>query len=719
MDPSYGEAFGPEEIEDHVQMAAGLDARKLAAVTAVRTPDDLWRVTIVAWDDPGELSIICGLLFAGGFSIHRAEAFTYEAADLSAPARPFRRRMRGADEAAGSRWRRTVLPKGGRPDDRKKTVDVFTVARVRERAEPEDWARFAEDLEALFRLVRSGRQGEARGEIARRAASAGPPAAGSPMPLAPVDIEIDNDSSPRYTVLRIDAPDTAGFLYELTNALALNGVDISRMTAGSAGSRVRDTLWVTNASGSKITSPDRQRELRAATVLIKHFTHLLPRSPNPELALLHFGELLGQLLAKPDWPVEFASLESPRVLDTLARLLGVSDFLWSDFLRMQHANLFPLVHDQDAVAVARGRADIEREFAEAVRPPGWRDALNALKDRELFRIDMRYILGKTGLEQFSGELTDLAEVVVDSANRLAAAELSASYGSPRLKDGSECRFAICALGKCGGRELGFASDIEVLFVYEGEGETGGPERIGTAELFEKLVQVIVGAVRSRKEGVFELDLRLRPYGTKGSMAVSLEAFRRYYAKGGPAWSYERQSLIRLRPIAGEASFGREIVRLRDDLVYDGDPPDPASVRAMRERQVRQLVTGGTFNLKFSPGGLVDVEYLVQSLQARHGHADPALRTPNTREAMDALAGAGILGAGDRDRLRDAQEALRKLIEALRVVRGHATDVTMPPVGSEELASLARRMSAAPDGGTLWGDLRTASADVRELSARLL
>ena len=197
------------------------------------------------------------------------------------------------------------------------------------------------------------------------------------------------------------------------------------------------------------------------------------------------------------------------------------------------------------------------------------------------------------------------------------------------------------------------------------------------------------------------------------MAVSLDAFRRYYAKGGSAWPYERQSLIRLRPIAGDRSLGNEVEALRDDLVYDGDPPDPASVRAMRERQVRQLVTGGMFNLKFSPGGLVDVEYLVQS------HVDPSVRTANTRAAIDALAGAGILAAADRDRLVEAQTTIRRLIEALRVVRGHATDVTMPPLGGEELSSLARRIPGSPDGGALWADLRTASAAVREMNGRLL
>jgi [glutamine synthetase] adenylyltransferase / [glutamine synthetase]-adenylyl-L-tyrosine phosphorylase len=718
MDPSYRETFDAGEIEEHVRMAAGLDSAHTAAVGAAPSPDGGWRVTIVAWDSPGELSIICGLLFAGGYSIRQAEAFTYEAADGAAAARPVRRKARGAEEAPG-RWRRQVPAKGARPDDRKKTVDVFTVVRVRETGEPEDWDRFAADLGSLFRLVRSGRQAEARAEIARRAASAAPAGGAVATPLAPVEIEIDNDSSPRYTVLRIDAPDTAGFLYELTNALSLNGVDISRMTAGSAGTRVRDTLWVTDSRGAKITSAERQRELRAATVLIKHFTHLLPGSPNPHLALRHFGELLGQLLARPDWPRELATLESPRVLDTLARLLGVSDFLWSDFLRMQHANLFPLVQDAGAVSVARPRADLEREFGEVLRPGGWREPLNALKDRELFRIDMRYILGKTGLEEFSGELTDLAEVMIGAAHRLVEEEMEEAYGTPRLRSSAPCRFAVLALGKCGGRELGFASDIEVLFVYDGEGETSGPERIGTPELYEKTVQAFVGAVRSKKEGVFELDLRLRPYGAKGSMAVSLDAFRRYFAKGGPAWPYERQSLIRLRPIAGDASLGSEVERLRDELVYDGAPPDAASVRAMRERQVRQLVTGGTFNLKFSPGGLVDVEYLVQSLQIRHGQGDPSLRTPNTRDAIEALSRAGILPPADRDELVEAQTAIRKLIEALRVVRGHATDVAMPSPGSEELASLARRLPGGPDPAAVWEGLRAASAAVREISSRLL
>jgi glutamate-ammonia-ligase adenylyltransferase len=501
------------------------------------------------------------------------------------------------------------------------------------------------------------------------------------------------------------------------------------MTAGSAGSRVCDTFWVTDAAGAKITSPARQRELRAATVLIKHFTHLLPHSPNPESALLHFGEFVGQLFSRPDWPDELASLESPKVLDTLAQLLGVSDFLWNDFLRLQHANLLPIVQSLDIPAKAR--RELEAELAGALpgvsgetedpsAPGTWRAVLNAFKDRELFRIDMRHILGHTSdFAQFAEELTDLAEVVVEAAVRFCEEELRRTFGVPRLEDGSPCPVAVCALGKCGGRELGFASDIELMFVHAGEGATQGPGAITTAEFYEKLVQAFVGAIRAKKEGVFEIDLRLRPWGNAGSMAVSLEGFRRYFARSGPAWAYERQALIRLRPVAGDAALDREVIQLQDELMYDDKPLDVMAMKAMRERQIRHLVRGGTFNPKFSPGGLVDVEYLVQGLQMRHGHRNERLRATNTREAMAALAAAGILSPGDHELLRKAQTFLRWLIEALRVVRGNAKDVTLPPSGSEEFSYLARRLRYGNDLTRLKEEVARCSGSVQELNLRLL
>jgi len=267
--------------------------------------------------------------------------------------------------------------------------------------------------------------------------------------------------------------------------------------------------------------------------------------------------------------------------------------------------------------------------------------------------------------------------------------------------------------------LGFASDIELMFVYEANGRTAGPNAISTAEFYEQVVVAFLDLVRARREGIFEIDLRLRPYGDAGSMAVPLASFRRYFAPDGPAWPYERQALIKLRPIAGDASLGARLVALRDDYVFSGEGPNVTAMRAIRERQVRHLVAGGTFNAKYSPGGLVDCEYLVQGLQIAHGRGDPRLRVTNTMEAMGALAKAGVLSAEVHERLEAAYAFLRRLIDALRMVRGNARDLTVPPVDGEEYAFLARRLSYGGDLARLRADIDRHPQAVQELWRRLL
>jgi glutamate-ammonia-ligase adenylyltransferase len=309
--------------------------------------------------------------------------------------------------------------------------------------------------------------------------------------------------------------------------------------------------------------------------------------------------------------------------------------------------------------------------------------------------------------------------VVNAAYHLNHEDLRAVHGAPLLEDGEPSEMTVCALGKAGGRELGFASDIELMFVYAGNGRTSGPQAITTAEFYERLVQAFVRTIQAKREGIFEIDLRLRPYGKAGSMAVSLEAFRRYFAPDGPAWAYERQALVKLRPIAGNSGLGEHVSALRDQYVYTGVPFDVTAMRAMRERQVRHLVTGGTFNAKYSPGGLVDVEYLVQGLQITYGREHPALRLCNIREAMAALAEAGILSPGDYAGLRRAHTFMRWLIDGLRMVRGNAKDLTVPLVDSEAFGFLARRLRYGDDVDQLRADLEGYTTSVRELSARLL
>ena len=166
-------------------------------------------------------------------------------------------------------------------------------------------------------------------------------------------------------------------------------------------------------------------------------------------------------------------------------------------------------------------------------------------------------------------------------------------------------------------------------------------------------------------------------------------------------------------------LGEEIVAIRDELIYTRSAFDIAAMRAIRDRQIRQLVIPGSFNAKLSPGGLVDIEYLVQGLQMIHGQGRPVVRTPNPREAMKALEVAGVLTVEQRLGLRDAYRFMRRLIDVLRMVRGDASDLTVPHRDSEEFHFLARRMRLFKDTLDLAADLESYSSLVLELSKTLL
>ncbi len=729
LEEDYTATFSEPDIEQHALLADRISDREPVLVEAVPADDD-WRVTIVGYDYRGELSLICGLLLVYGFDIIEGEVFTYE---------PLAATDQGASRPARSAWRRQsprrplrrpehATPSAPAEDVRRKIIDVFTVRPVWGPVGPEAFRKYADELAGLLRQLGGADPEAAHGALVKRVAAALRASEvktpeRTPSPLLPVQIEIDNDASDQFTVLKIKSEDTSGFLYELTNALAFSGAYISRVRVQSEGDRASDLLFVTDGKGQKIVDSQKQRELVAATVLIKHFTHLLPRSPNPEGALLHFRDFVSQLFTRPDWTKELASLETSGVLEALAQLLGVSDFLWNDFLRMQHANLFPVVRDIDALATAKSRAALANELATALRaasgPEARREVINAFKDREMFRVDMRHILGHIReFSRFSDELTEVAEVVVAAASEMCCSELMAQFGAPGLKTGGPALYSVCALGKCGGRELGFASDIELMFVYAGEGKTAGPQVTTTIEFYVKLVEGVTHAIRAHREGIFEIDLRLRPFGRAGSLAVSLEAFRSYFGPQGAAWPYERQALVKLRPIAGDGRFGAQIVAIRDELIYTGETFDVAAMRGMRERQVRQLVVPGTFNAKLSPGGLVDSEYLVQGLQITHGKRIPELRLTNTVRAIEALRRARILVDKDAAELCEAYTFQRQLIGALRIVRGNARDLTVPGEETEEYAFLARRLGY-DDPDRLHDDLDRHVADVLELSQKLL
>lgn len=706
----YHEIFLPEQAERHLRLLDQLDTEHIVRTESRVLPGGETELTVVGYDMLGDLSLMCGLLFVCGWNIESGWVFT--GSEVFEP--------RGGD-ANRSR----------RGDHRRKFVNVFLVRPVQSPVAPDAWTRYSGELLELLRLAEAGKAGDAQGKLAKRVARTlrERPAAAlvAPTTLLPVEIDIDNESDPECTVMQIRAEDTIGFLYEMSNSLALSGISIHRVRIQSEGNEVLDTLAVVDEHGTKITDAGKLNELRAAVVLTKHFTHLLPQSPNPESALFQFREFLQHLFQQPNWLEQLGSLQQTEVLSALAQLLGVSEFLWHDFLRLQHENLFPVVADVQGLKQTKTLRDLQTQLAtELSRADGYEAkcaVLNAFKDREMLRVDMRHILNlQDKFVEFSRELTDVAEAVVSAAVVMAWEELWAVHGDPRMTNDQEqdlpCRLAVMGLGKFGGIELGYASDIELMFIYEKDGRTNGKDRITNAEFFQRLVDLFRGSIHAKRKGIFEVDLRLRPYGKAGSLAVSVETFEKYFGPDGAAWPYERQALVKLRPVAGDSVFGREVAFLRDWLIYTGQPFDVAAMHAMREKQIRQLVRPGTFNAKLSPGGLVDCEYLVQGLQITYGHRDPALKTTNTREAMKALANAGILTSSERLRLRDSYRFLRRLIDGLRMVRGDARDLAVPPADSEEFEFLSRRLGYHRDVGQLSRDLEEHTHNVIELT-RLL
>ena len=680
LDADYFHLFTALQIAAHATLVAAVDQQHPIQVRIVPQNATRAEVLLAGYDLFGEFSLITGLMAAYGLNILDGQVFSYQ----SGPART-------------TPWGQT---EGGM------IIDVFTVEHAPE--QPFDASRqgdFATQLTALIQLLRQGKLQQARETLnywivdAMRTTPRAFPAR-----LTPVDIHIDNDASPQWTIIDISAEDTPGFLYSLSNALAMRNIDIHRVRIQSRVGTVQDRLYVGRHRGGKIVSPEGQRELRLMVALIKQFTHFLTIAPDPAKALRHFDQLLDRLASPAAAQDDFQWLWETAPLKALATVLGSSDFLWEDLLRMQHPMLIPVLKNVGETNRHVGKAELARHLATALRAATTdserKQALNTFKDREMFRIDMRHLLHpELPFGSFSEDLTALAEVTVAAALELAQQSLRTRYGMPQLKNGAPCGVALLALGKFGGRELGYASDIELLCVYRGAGFTTGPERLTVSEYAELLVQHLVDFIVARRSGIFEIDLRLRPFGSHGPLATSQDTFVHYYHTAGQAAAFERQALIKLRWVAGDEGLGRDIEAQRDTFVYGTTPFDLEAAIKLRQRQVNELVAPGSTDTKYSRGGLIDVEYSVQYLQLLHGHTTPQIRTSNTLDAMAALHQSGYLDPADYHHLRCAYIFLRHLIDALRIVRGHARDLILPPPDTEAFVFLARRMGYWGDHGT--------------------
>jgi glutamate-ammonia-ligase adenylyltransferase len=704
----YADVFTVEQAARHRAVLLALTSAQPVEVLVESGPDGLLACTVLAFDYPALFSLISGLLGAAGLNIVAGDIFTSIPLVGTTPRLPRR------------------IPRAEMKVARRHIIDHFR-CRGEATTAPRVWAEpLREQLLAVVRLLETRRPDEAvrarhlvYEQVARRMAAL--TAHGDTM-LYPVEFEVVNDGP--FTRLLVRSQDTPFFLYALSNALALRGITVERVTISTTDSgQVADCIEVLDARGGRIEESRQLDELRFSIALTKQFTYCLGTAHDPYAALTRFEQLTEEIARHPDrgrWLDQFAR---PASLQDLARILGASDFLWEDFIRAQYETLLPLLQERAAqtpldVSVAGLRQRLEQSLQGQTSDADRRTALNAWKDREIFQIDLHHILADDpDVRRLAEPLTRVAELVVGTAVVLVDHHLAARYGAPRTVGGLPTACAICGLGKLGGVALGYASDIELLFVYADNGHTDGPESITNAEYFDRLVQETTAFVTAKREGVFQIDLRLRPYGKAGPLACSLDNFCRYYGPGGAALSFERLALVRLRAVAGDPDLGERIERLRDQFVYESASISVPELQDLRDRQVSEKATGSRPNAKLSPGALVDIEYCVQMLQIQHGGVHADLRTPRIHEALEALSRAGLLDVEESRRLTRAYYFLRRLINGLRMLRGNALDLFLPDPGTIEYRHLARRMGyrgrqELDVGRQLFADFETETAVVR-------
>jgi glutamate-ammonia-ligase adenylyltransferase len=463
-----------------------------------------------------------------------------------------------------------------------------------------------------------------------------------------------------------------------------------------------------------------------------HLLQALAETPDPDMALVNLEKVTASLGAKSVlW--ELFSFSSPS-LKLYVDLCAGSQFLSEILINnpgMIDELLDSLVLNQprsrdelriDLVSLCRGAADPE-------------PILHSFRDKELLRIGVNDILGKGTIRETTTALSDLAEMILLQIVAWQESVLVRRFGSPRLASGPRAgqpsRCALLALGKFGGRELNYQSDLDLVFVYEGDGRTDPSPGANPADSFEPtdnfhfFTELARGIIKAAgywgpMGPLYQVDMRLRPTGKSGSLVVPLVEFRRYYTEGG-AQLWERQALTRARVVHGDLPFAREVMDVAAAGTY-GPPWRPEWASAIRAMRDRLEASRSGRDLKRGFGGLGDVEFLIQLFQLKYGGATPALRQPNTWDALVALHKAGYLNDTEFTILKNGYDFLRQVESRLRIVHNRSLDEL--PERPEEMEKLARRLGWEAEGeqsaGTRFqAEWERHTSAIRELFLRLV
>jgi len=400
-----------------------------------------------------------------------------------------------------------------------------------------------------------------------------------------------------------------------------------------------------------------------------------PGSGDPDLAVQRVLPLVAAVVRRSAYLVLL--LENPPALTELAALCGASPWISEHLAHnpvlldelLDRASLYTapdkdLLRDQLRQQVAR----LEIEDLEAQM-----NALRYFKAAHVLRVAASELVGRLPLMKVSDNLTWIAEVILEQVLAVAWADLTGKYGQPR-RAGSGLGFAIYGYGKLGGIELGYGSDLDLVFIYDGAsgGATDGERSIDNAVFYTRLGQRMIHIMETHMPmgQLYEVDMRLRPSGESGMLVTTVQGFRNY--QRDDAWTWEHQALVRARFVAGDPQVAAMVDELRVEILRK--PRDEAAlareVHAMREKMRKHLLPGerpeeGEFHLKQGSGGIVDIEFMVQYAVLAWSHRVPELaRWSDNVRILETLGREGLFEQQDCEALTQAYLAYRSAAHQL-------------------------------------------------------
>ena len=456
------------------------------------------------------------------------------------------------------------------------------------------------------------------------------------------------------------------------------------------------------AHGNLVRLAESRLTIDLLTIVCQQLTQHLPALSDPDRALNN----LQRYVEAARNPLALGALfeRDADALPILLTIFSSSQFLSDDLVRDPEG--YDLLRMTDGQPVAR-EVLTKEILAEVEALPDERSALAVLrriKRREMLRIAYGDLIREQSIEVVTRQISILADALCSAALQAAYRKLNQRHGWTLRSDGQRCRFVVLALGKLGGEELNYSSDIDLLFLYEEEGRSDGEKSIDNREYFDRLGQQLIKLLTEATDlgGVYRVDMRLRPEGRDGPITRSVNSALGYYDVMGRTW--ERQAFVKARSVAGDLDLGQEFLSQLEPWIWRRylTRADITGIKALKRRIERRARTaeGDRRNVKTGHGGIRDVEFAIQFLQLLNGGDLPDIRTGNTLQAIMALERDGCLTYQERTILEDNYAFLRKIEHRLQIMFDLQTHDL--PEQDDELRKLARRMgfSAAEDGDAL-------------------